>query len=280
MAQSAAEDARASKARSEDLSPDAVSRAVLARSLQQPHVLYPAAVGVLGGLAAALLGPSLVFVGPAVAGALLGAGGWALDYGLRRDKHAAEYLRKLHESLANRVTTTISELTREFEGLRFEPGLQQLASLQQRFSAFEELLRRKLDPAEMTYGRYIGMTEQVYLAGLDNLRRIADAQKGLQAIDVGKVQQRILDLDGDGIDSPSQDRETEALQQRLALREQRQEQVFAWLAENQQAITRIDHAMAAISDMNTAESHAGMRMEEAMQELSRLAERASEYDRE
>lgn len=267
------------EARNRDLSAEAVRRAVLAKSLQQPHVLYPAAIGLLGGLAVALLGPSLIFVAPALAGAALGVGGWAIDYGLRKDRHAAEYLRELHEHLANRVTSTIGELREEFEEQQFAPGLEQLGSLQERFTALQELLGRKLDPSEMTYGRYLGMTEQVYLAGLDNLRRVADAQKVLNGIDETQVRQRIAALHGDGLDSQAQDQEIGTLEQRLQLREERQEKMFAWLAENQQAITRIDQAMAAIADMDTAERHAGMQMEQAMQELGRLAARANEYNR-
>lgn len=263
-----------------DLSAQAVKRAVLAKSLQQPHVLYPAAIGLLGGLAAALLGPSLIFVAPAVAGTALGLGGWAIDYGLRKDKHAADYLRELHEHLANRVSSTIAELSEQFEKLGFEAGLDQLASLQQRFGALQELLGRKLDPSEMTYGRYVGMTEQVYLAGLDNLRRVADAQRVLGGIEVDAIRERIVELTRDGIDSHAQDQEIATLEQRLKLREERQEKMFAWLAENQQAITRIDQAMAAIADMDTAERHAGMQMEQAMQELGRLAAKAAEYTRE
>jgi hypothetical protein len=263
-----------------DLSAQAVKRAVLAKSLVQPYVLYPTAIGLLGGLAAVLLGPSLIFVAPALAGTALGLGGWALDYGMRKDKHAAEYLRELHANLANRVESTIKELSGQFGKLRFEPGLEQLASLQERFTALQELLGRKLDSSEMTYGRYVGMTEQVYLAGLDNLRRVADAQRVLGGIDEDAIRERIRKLQADGIDSNAQDSEIATLEQRMKLRAERQEKMFAWLAENQQAITRIDQAMAAIADMDTQERHAGMQMEQAMQELGRLAARAADYTRE
>jgi hypothetical protein len=66
-----------------DLSPAAVSRAVLTTTLQKPYVLYPAAVAILGAAAAILLGPSSWFVLPALAGAVVAVGAWAGDFFLQ-----------------------------------------------------------------------------------------------------------------------------------------------------------------------------------------------------
>lgn len=260
-----------------DFSPRAVSKAVLRRTLSQPYVLYPAAVGVLGGLAAALLGPATAFVVPAAAGAAIGLGGWALDYRLHRDRHAADYLRCLQAALAGRVEETVKTVRREFTEIGFEPGLKQIEALQDKYQAFEALLRRKLDPGEMTFTRYLGMTEQVFLAGLDNLGRVSDTLRGLSAIDRSTVTQRLQHLHDDGIDSAAQDREIAALTERLGLLERQQERVSHWLAENETAMTQIDHAMAAIADLDSNRGHAAMDIESAMQELKRLADRVPAY---
>jgi hypothetical protein len=257
-----------------DFSPRAVSRAVLGETLSKPYVLYPTAIGVLGGLAAVVLGPALVFVAPAAVGLTVGLGSWAVDYTFRRDKHAADYLKRLHETLAGRVDETIATLRAEFDELKFEPGLAQMAELQNKFKAFEQLLRRKLDPSEMTFGRYLGMTEQVFLAGLDNLARISDTLKGLSAIDVKHANKRLKELAGDGVDSKAQDREIASLQERLALHQRQRDQIDQWLAENESAMTQIDHVMAAIANLDTSASHATMTMESAMQDLKGLADRA------
>jgi hypothetical protein len=262
-----------------DFSPRAIGRAVLRETLQKPYVLYPMAVGVLGGMAAAVLGPSLLFVVPAALGATLGFGSWAVDFGLRRDKHASDYIKRLQEALAGRVDETIAALRAELTTLKFEPGLAQLDHLKEKYEAFEGLLRRKLDPGEMTFGRYLGMTEQVFLAGLDNLARVADTLKGLSAIDVQHISRRIRQLESDGIESKAQDAEIATLRERLTLLQARQERVHQWLAENEIAMTRIDQAMAAIADMDTAAGHATMDMETAMLELKSLADRAPAYSR-
>jgi hypothetical protein len=257
-----------------DFSAQAISRAVLGRTLSQPHVLYPAAVGILGGLAAAVLGPSMIFIAPAAVGAVLGLGGWAVDYTMRRDKHAADYLKRLQEALAGRADETMARLRGEFAEVSFEPGEAQLDALKEKYQAFESLLRRKLDPKEMTFSRFLGMTEQVFLAGLDNLTRISDALKGLSAIDVQHISRRLQHLQSDGIESEAQDREIAALKERMTLLERQRDRIDGWLAENEVAMTQIDQAMAAIGEMDTSQGHAVMDIESAMAELKTIAARA------
>ena len=260
-----------------DFSPRAVSRAVLRETLQKPYVLYPVAVGILGGVAAAVIAPTALFVGAAALGGVVGIGSWLVDYGVRREKHAADYLRRVQEALAGRVDDTIEALRGEMGQLKFQPGLTQLAHLKQKYQAFEALLRRKLDPREMTYSRYLGITEQVFLAGLDNLSRTADTLKGLSVIDPKHISGRIRHLQTDGIESKAQDAEIATLQERYGLLQAQQERVHQLLAENETAMTRIDQAMAAIAAMDTSASHATMDMESAMQELNQLAARAEAY---
>jgi len=260
-----------------DFSPRAVSRAVMRRTLQRPHVLYPAAVGILGGVAAAVLGPTMLFVAPAVAGSALALGGWGLDFALRRERHAADYLRQLQAALAGRVDETLQRLDSEFEKLAFAPGRAQIRQLKDKYAAFETLLRRKFNPAELTYTRYLGMTEQVFLAGLDNLSRIADTLQGLSAIDQNHVKARLHHLHNDGIESEAQDLEISALNERLALLERQRARIDGWLSENERAMTQIDQTMAAIATLDTAAGHAQLDIESAMQELKQLADRAPAY---
>jgi hypothetical protein len=264
-------------ARAPDFSPSAVSRAVLGQTLQKPHVLYPTAIGILGGVATAVLGPA--FMLPAVIGGAVGVGAWAIEYAFRRDKHARDYVQRLHQALAGRVEETMQVLHHEFLDLRFEPGIAQIDRLREKYEAYAELLRRKLDPNEMTFSRYLGMGEQVFLGGLDNLARISDALRGSSSNDDVEIRTRIRDLQRDGIESRAQDQEIAALRARLELMEKQREKIFGWLAENESAMTAMDRVMAEVAEMNTVGS-ATMKMEHAMQELETLAKRAQNYSRE
>jgi hypothetical protein len=262
--------------RTPDFSPRAVAKAVFSESLQRPQVLYPTAIGILGGVATLMLGPSTLFIAPAIVGGALGFGSWAYDYVFKRDERARSYVQGLHRALAGRVDDTMRVLDRELRDLKFDPGIAQIERLREKYNAFAELLRRKLDPEEMTFGRYLGMGEQVFLGGLDNLARISDALKGFSTNDAADIKKRIHDLKNDGIDSKAQDQEESALRARLALMDQQQEKVFRWLAENEEAMTILDRVMAGVAEMNTTQS-ASMSMEDAMKELEALAARAHSY---
>jgi len=265
-------------ARAPDFSPRAVSRAVLGETLQKPHVLYPTAIGILGGVATLLLGPSTLFIAPAIVGGALGAGAWAFEYIFKRDQHARNYVQSMHRALAGRVEDTMRVLNHELRELDFKPGVAQIDRWREKYDAYAELLRRKLDPNEMTFSRYLGMGEQVFLGGLDNLARISDALKSSATNDADQIRKRIRDLKTDGIDSQAQNQEEAALQSRLQLMEQQREKVFGWLAENEEAMTTMDRVMAEVAEMNTVQS-ATMKMEHAMQELEALAKRARSYGR-
>lgn len=263
-----------------DFSPRAVARAVLRETVTRPYVLYPAAVGILGAAAAALLGPSLLFVVPAAVGAAVGLGAWGVNFGLRRDQIANDYLKRLQQALSGRVQQAVAQLREDFVTLNHERALEQLARLEAKFAASEDLLRRKLKPGEMTFNRYLGMTEQVFLAGLDNLRQVADAVHGIATIDARQAQERQRELDALVRLSEAQRRERAALAERVALLQRQGGKVEVWLAENEQALTQMDHVMAAIADMDTAQDQAQMDMGPAMQELKSLIERAHNYIRE
>jgi hypothetical protein len=250
---------------------------VLSSTLQQPQVLYPGLVGVLGIAASIAFGPDLWFLVPAIAGSLIGGGAWALDYLLRRDRHANQYLQAVRDALGDRRQQAARDLRQQLDRLDHAEGLSQLARLQEKYQAFAELLGRKLNPGELTYGRYLGMAEQVYLAGLDNLQRIVHTLHSVQTIDRDYVQRRIAELEALASPSQTQVRELEALQDRLVLRRNQLDKVAAWQAQNEQAMTRMDQTMAAIAGMTTVQGHAGTDLETAMQALQELAARAGEY---
>lgn len=270
---------RKASSKHRDLSQAAVSRAVLTSTAQKPYVLYPAALGILGATAAILLGPSSLFVVPAVLGGAVGLGSWAVDYFLRRDHHAAEYLRALHRDLSDQRNRTVRDLERELDEIGSQEGLAQLGRLGYKLKAFQALLDKKLDPSELTHGRYLGMAEQVYLSGLDNLQRMVHTLASIEAIDEDYVTSRIHTLKRmRGGLSASQTQELESLQARLVLKEDQRAKVDHWLAQNERAMTQIDATMAAIAAMDTVRGHAGTDLETAMRELAELARRAPDYN--
>ena len=268
------------KYRKIDFSPADIKKQVQKEGIQKPYVLYPLAIGIVGGIATLLLGATSTLLGVTIAGAVIGLLSWGYNATLGHKNNVNDYLERMRTELSEQVKQSIYELeTRLTEG-RAETALDQLDRLQQKFHTFEELLHEKLEETELTFGRYMGMTEQVYLASLDNLKNIADILKGTSAIDEKRVTKRIEELrKKDKLSSTEQD-EIDTLLERIELLETQKEKIKARLSKNEQAMTKIDKVMAAIAEMNTGDTdkQAKMDIEDAMKELSVLAERAKDYN--
>lgn len=265
----------ASKRSLPDFSRRSITKQVAAATAQKPYVLYPLAAGLLGGLSALLLGTPLL---PALVGGGIGIAAWILDNTLRREHHANDYVHKLHELLALRTQASLTSLQAELEEVGEVAGRDQLQRLKRKYEAFDNLLRRKLNPAELTFGRYLGMAEQLYLGGLDNLASIANIRRGLNVINVAHIEQRAEHLASDGHIDEVGRQELEALSRRKALMERQAASITALLAQNEVAMTKLDEVMAAIASLNLGDRRASMDIEQAMLELESLARRSSEYE--
>ena len=261
------------KQQSLDFSPQAIQKEVVKSTAKKPYVLYPLAVGILGAFAAALLEPSFLTIAAAIGGSAIGLGAWLFNATLRREVFANRYLKQLRETLSQRVDGSIHSLENNLVDIDSQEGLDQLDRLQKKFNAFKQILHRKLDENELTYGRYLGMAEQVFLAGLDNLKLLSDLLKGTSVIDAEHLARRIVQLESKSSPSKSEKKELAALLERQSLLYQQKSKTKQLLAQNEEAMTKIDVVMAKIGGMETGAGHATMDMESAMQELERLAKR-------
>lgn len=258
-----------------DFSKPAVQKAVALNTLEHPAVLYPTSISILGGFAALLMGANPVLLAIAAGGAGAAVLSWAVNYGLRRDHFANQYVKKLHAQMQNQRLAREKELQRVLAEVKSEEGGSQFSRITEKFITFEKLLARKLNPGELTYGRYLGMAEQVYLGVLDNLQHVADTLKMMAAIDVNYTQKRLRQLQKD---SPQRNaKEIESLQERLALHARQADKVQKLFAQNEEAMTKMDLTVAAIADMRTEGGRASLDMETAMNELQRLAGKAKDY---
>ncbi len=260
-----------------DFSPTAIHSQVRRDTLVKPYVLYPVAVAILGGLASILLEPSWLSVSAIIGGSLIGAGSWFFDAVLRKETHAAKYLSRMRSILGERVADSIHNLKRDLGRVKSKEGLRQLSRLEDKYATFQDLLQRKLSRSELTYDRYLGMTEQVYLAGLDNLNSVAGIMQSIGAMDAAHIKRRIKELTALTAPDEADKKELSALQARQELRQRQLAKVSTLLSQNEEAMTSMDQLMAALAEMNSGASRATMDMESAMQELERLAGRAGQY---
>jgi hypothetical protein len=259
-----------------DLSKRAVDMAVLTGSLQHPAVVYPAAAGVIGGLGAALLTASpLMIAGAAVGGgvAVLALG---VNYLFRRDYFATRYIEAAHQNLVEYRKAVLEDLVQELNAVKAKEAIAQLERFGEKLATFEDVLDDKLGRKELTFARFLGIAEQVYLSGIDNLRQVAVARKSAGTVDEAYIRSRIKQLKtGGGELSKAKKDELASLEKQLELAAKHSGSVETLLAQNEAALAQFDQALAAVADMKTGSS--SVSMETAMSDLQQIASRAGAY---
>lgn len=258
-----------------DLSKGAVDKAVLAGALQHPAVVYPAAAGVIGGLGAAVLTASPLMIAGAAVGGGIAVLALGVNYLFRRDYFATRYIEAAHANLVEYRKALLATLEADLNQVKAKEAIAQLERFSEKLKTFEDVLDDKLDPREITFQRFMGIAEQVYLSGLDNLRQVASARKGAGAVDEAYIRSRIKQLKAGGQLSKAKQDEVASLEKQLEIATKHSGSVEALLAQNEQALAQMDAALAAVAEMKTGSASVGM--ETAMADLQQIASRASAY---
>jgi hypothetical protein len=269
----------------EDFSQQAVGKAVLSNTLQHPLTLYPVVLGVLGAAAAVILDfPFTVLLGSSSA---MGGGvmNWIVNFFFRGDAFAKRYIQGRQEAVALQRTRLLETMQAALMQCRSiagaeelsGQGVEQLEQIQGRLGNLQEILAGKVDRHELIYSRFLGVAEQVYLSVLDNLGDVLPILKGVSAIDTEYISRRLNELRQ--LENPADvDREEVAtLMKRKALRDQQLQRVNVLLTRNEEAMTQMDDATAAVANMDTDEARASLDLETAIEELQRLAGVARQF---
>ena len=260
-----------------DLSKGAVDKAVLAGALQHPAVVYPAAGAVIGGLGAAVLTASPLLIAGAAVGGGIALVSLGVNYLFRRDYFATRYLEAAHKNLVEYRQALLQHLEQDLAQVKAKEAMAQLDRFTEKLRIFEDVLDDKLDPKELTFQRFMGIAEQVYLSGLDNLRQVASIRKSAGGVDEAYIRNRIRQLKTAGEISKAKKDELLSLEKQLELVAKHSGSVEALLAQNEQALAQMDQAMAAVADMKTGSTHSSVGMETAMSDLQQIASRATAY---
>ena len=267
-----------------DFSQGAIKRQVASRILQHPLSI----LALLGGAVVlfywfiGILGGGLLYVA-------LGAIGFAaLSYIVnyfRRGSIETRYLGHLNAQIQKQKEAVIVKLRRrlsefsKLEGLaRFSKQAElQFDKVREKFDRFKSILIEKLDPGELTYGRFLGTVEQLYLSVLDNLESVTLSLETMQSIDVDYIRYRLEELNRlAGLEQADKD-EIATLEERMRLRETQREKVNQLLTVNEQAMTQIDLSMSGIAEARTKAGRASVDMEFAREELVKLIDRTKNY---
>ncbi len=169
----------------------------------------------------------------------------------------------------------LTALEAELAGLEDDRPSRQLQSLNEKKDNLAEILHRRLDAGELTFGRYLATSQEVYEAALDNLHEAAVSLRSISAIDEHHLRERLADLEQADEDGAAALRELESLRERLGMHDGQTRRVADLLAQNESAMTALDRTATAL-----AAAPIGRRPQDAdaaMEALEELAARADRY---
>lgn len=271
-----------------DFSRDATKKAVLKATLENPITMYSTGVGILGALAMGLFGATGLPVVAAVGGLGLGMGSWLINYLLRGGTLADRHIKKLYAELERRrqeisekVESSLGKLASESKGAlrdHADQGARQYEMATTRFKTLQETLRAKLNPGELTFGRYLGAAEQVYLSVLDNLSVTAAMLQSVSAIDPKYIESRLKALRALRAPNPADAEELRTIEERGRLLQEKLEKVNALLTQNEVAITQMDKLCASLAELRVLQGGAAVDLDSAIREMEALAEQAHRYE--
>jgi len=264
-----------SKKLSKDISPGTIKKAVISTSLQKPLTVYPATVGALGAFYALLFGTNVFALAAMIAGGGFTLFNWVYEYYVRGDSHANQFVTVYRKELEKRRVEALKHLEAELSEINNEEAVRQVSLFRRKYDNFQAILDRKLDTTELTYNRYLSIAEQVFLNGLDNLENVAIALKSISTINVDRLVNEINKIQQDL--SKNNEARIVELNARIALHETQSKRVSELLLTNERALTQLDQVAAKLANIDTRQVHAHVDMEDAMDELRRLIERAEGY---
>ncbi len=268
----------------DDFSTSSIRRAVRNESLLHPLTLYPTAIGMLSGMAAVLYDLPLLFLGM---GGLLAVGATTsvVNYFFREETISGKYLKKLTREFQKKRQVLLKTLSRDLQQCATiigaeqygGQGVEQFGRVEKKYNRLKRLLQKKFSVGELTYGSFLGAAEQVYLSVLDNLLQIVSLLQGVESIDPEYIATRKQELRSLNQVAEADEREFEALQKRLELRESQLQQVNTLLTENEESMTVMDETIAAIAELQTGKGLAASDLQTAMSHLREIAGRTKLY---
>ncbi len=272
-----------------EFSREATKKAVLKAGLEHPVTMFSTGVGVLGALAVGLFGAATLPVAATVGGLGLGMGSLLYNYFVRGGTLADQHIKKIYEDLAKQRLKVMQALEKNFKRLgdkaqgevaeQAEQGGEQFTQAVERFESLKKTLDEKLSPGELTYGRYLGAAEQVYLSVLDNLSIMAALLQSVAAIDTRYIASRMKALLAMSSPKPADKEELKTLEERERVAKETLDKVNDLVTRNEVAITQMDKLGAALAELRTLPGGASVDLDTAIQEMEELAKQAYRYGR-
>jgi len=275
-------DNTSSPPRLQDFSQGAIQRQIVRQGLSHWLTLYPPALGLPLGFAAYLFNVPALYLG-LLSGLAVGLGSAVVNIFFRGEALSASYLQQLAEKTSQQKSQMLERLRCDLQQMRTilgaeeyaEQGLEQFERMRDKFDTLRALLAEKFSQGELSYGRFLGAAEQVYLGSLDNLQRIVSLLESVGGIDLAYIDKRLASLEV--MTSEADRKERETLLRRSRLRCAQLERVNELLTANEEAMTTLEETVAAVTAMSTDATFAAGDFETAIEQLQQIAARAQHF---
>ena len=216
-------------------------------AMGHPANVYPGMIGAVG-FGYYFLFESLLMVGVA-SGALLAVsvGAFVVNKFVRSDAFMNEAMELLNTDRERLRVRQLGELSSKLES---DLTRSQLARIQDKFQTFKDVLSERFTHGTITYNRFLGTAEEIFLLSIKRISEIHLKEKQLNGIDESFCIKRIADLElADSSDLMAQ-QEIASLKSRLKIKKNTEETISQILVSNEEAVTTFDVVMDQMSDSN------------------------------
>jgi hypothetical protein len=134
---------------------------------------------------------------------------------------------------------------------------------EERFRTFDRLLRSKLQPSELTFARYHNAAENVLRSLTERLGLVAELLTSVESVRPSEVREKL--------------KEGKVFQERLDVLNVQLGKAETLLQANEEALTEMDRANVALTDMQTRTGLSHLELPEALKQLEELSQRAKRY---
>lgn len=219
---------------------------------------------------------------------------FSLDRSKHIDKKNSEQTKSFTEDIKvsediisynNEIREFIEELKLQFSNLTNSTyyresarlALNQLIRVVDKFEKFKNILDVKLDQDEITYERFMSITEEVYYNILDNLDRVKNIYQSIEDINVSYIDSRINALEIKENLTKEMKEELVSLKERKEMLLNELNSVDSYISINEKAITDIDNMKIKLGRLKTTSGQAKKEFDLSLATLRKMAKRINEY---
>jgi len=257
-----------------DFSTTAVQKAVSTEINQHPLTVYSGFAALGLGLYMSLFGPSSALFGFGLGCLLMSSGSYVFNRFFRQEVFQKNHVENLREQIRRNTELAIVHLQKELKKFNCPEGAKQIDLFKEKYESLVSVLQKKLQPGSLVFGRFLGMAEQVYKNGLDNLQQVTANLDSISPINPHEI---IRQLEKMQRRADSSEAEINALKNTLQKRTERMAEVDRLLRDNVLAMARLDQTAMDISTMETSKERASTDMEAAMNELVHLTDQFKNF---